>query len=219
MTDFIRTIMEEQKPVLIYITDPMCSWCWAFSPIYDQIQQTFLSMAEEGACQSVILAGGLAPDSDQPMPEEQQDYIQSIWHNIERKTGTAFNYDFWEKCQPRRSTYPACRALLAARKQGLAYEMLSAIQQAYYMNAENPSDLPVLEESAGKVPALNLERFKADMAEVKAQGELEDEVNFVRQLGVQGFPSLVLKKEGNWYAIPVDYNDPQASLAAIQNVF
>ena len=64
----------------------------------------------------VYLLGGLAPDSDLPMPEQMKLTIAGYWQTIQdRVLGTQFNYDFWTKCQPRRSTYPSCRAVLAAK--------------------------------------------------------------------------------------------------------
>ena len=34
-----------------------------------------------------------------------------------RIPGVRFNFDFWTHCTPKRSTYPACRAVIAARAQ------------------------------------------------------------------------------------------------------
>ena len=66
-----------------------------------------------------------------------------------------FNYDFWKKCRPRRSTYPACRAVIAARKQKNKFdmEMTLSIQKAYYLHARNPSDYETLIELAEEIGA------------------------------------------------------------------
>ena len=85
--------------------------------------------------------GGLAPDIDRPMHQDLQDTIRGIWRTIQRTVpGTEFNFGFWESGHPRRSTYPACRAVIAARHQG-NYEvaMIDGIQRAYYLHARNPS--------------------------------------------------------------------------------
>ena len=66
----------------------------------------------------IRLLGGLAPDNDNPMSDDIRDYVIKNWNSIEKRVPeTKFNYDFWKKCKPRRSTYPACRAIIAARKQ------------------------------------------------------------------------------------------------------
>ena len=88
------------------------------------------------------IIGGLAPDTTQPMPVELQQNIQQTWRRIEQTVpNMRFNYDFWVINIPVRSTYPACRAILAARQQGADFEdkMIGAIQTAYYQKAKNPS--------------------------------------------------------------------------------
>ncbi len=78
--------------------------------------------------------------SFQSAPTLQQK-IQQTWRRIEQTVpNMKFNYDFWMINTPVRSTYPACRAVLAARQQGADFEdkMIGAIQTAYYQKAKNP---------------------------------------------------------------------------------
>jgi len=98
MTDYLVQLTQDEKPALVYIMDPMCSWCWAFKPVLTEIRNTFPELGY------YTLAGGLAPDSDEPMPDAQQEQIAATWKKIEAMVGTKFNHDFWRVCQPRRST-------------------------------------------------------------------------------------------------------------------
>ncbi len=29
------------KPLMLYFADPMCSWCWGFSPVIDRVESEF----------------------------------------------------------------------------------------------------------------------------------------------------------------------------------
>ena len=105
--------MKNKTSTLIYVHDPMCSWCWSFSPVWRAVKKGL-----DDNIEIQYLLGGLAPDSHEPMPKDMQQSIRSTWQRIQQEVpGTEFNFDFWEKCQPRRSTYPACRAIIACRKQ------------------------------------------------------------------------------------------------------
>lgn len=212
MSSYFNQVLTSDKAALIYVLDPMCSWCWAFSPVYQAVKARFSELDHH------LLLGGLAPDSDEPMPESQQRYIRGIWRNIEQSTGTGFNHDFWNKCQPRRSTYPACRAVMVAREQSgeLAGQMLRAIQQAYYQQAKNPSDLETLQDCAQQV-GLAEPDFSDRMQQVWDDCVLEEEVDFVQRLGVQGFPTLILKQGQQWLALPVDYKDSDALISVIES--
>ena len=123
---------------LIYVGDPMCSWCWGFSRALDGVHDLV------GEVPIRYVMGGLARDSDKPMLDETRAYIQGQWRMVTAETGAEFNWSFWEVNVPRRSTYPSCRAVIAAGIQGAARLMFEAIQRAYYQQARNPSDLSTL---------------------------------------------------------------------------
>jgi len=196
---------------LYYFHDPMCSWCWGYRPVAGQL----FANLPAGVVRSNIL-GGLAPDNDAPMPMWQQAAISGHWKRIEEMLGTTFNYDFWIRCHPRRSTYPACRAVIAAGKQGFEDEMVLAIQKAYYLKARNPSDLDTLEQLAAGL-GLNSESFRADMASLETETELQRQIQFTRASISSGFPSLQLEIGGRVHNISVDYENAAASLGEIRN--
>jgi len=196
--------MKDKTQILYYIHDPMCSWCWGFRPVWQQVQQ-----AVAGKIDVHYVLGGLAADTDEPMPEEMRLNIRDNWRRIQREIpGTEFNYDFWTKCSPRRSTYPACRAIIACRMQQpeLESEMLLSIQQAYYLLAINPSDLDVLIGLAEQL-GLDVRQFVDDIQSEVCQNVLLKEIDFCRDVNIYSFPSLVLKQGKSYTSIDIDYSD------------
>lgn len=197
---------------LHYVHDPMCSWCWAFTPLYAGLMARL-----SGRIEVHRLLGGLAPDTDRPMPEEMRAYLQATWREIERRVpGTRFNFDFWNRCAPRRATYPACRAVIAARRQGEAFDtaMTRAIQHAYYLQARNPSDDETLLALAGEI-GLDVPAFGEALHAPETRERLRDEIALARALGVDSFPSLVLETPRGAQRITVDYLDVEPMLRAI----
>lgn len=200
------------SPILYYVHDPMCSWCWGFSRSLNQLLN---DLPKEVKVQRLL--GGLAPDSDSIMPESMQDYIKRSWSRIEDNIeGVKFNFDFWSKCTPRRSTYPACRAVIAARKQGIENDkkMTDAIQKAYYQQARNPSDNSTLIELADEI-GLSVSEFEKDLLSDETDKILTDEINFCRDIFAESYPSLVLKTKDNLTLISIDYNNSQKMLEII----
>ena len=156
------------------------------------------------------MLGGLAPDSDEDMPLQTRDYVQSNWRRIEDTIpGTKFNYDFWTKCKPRRSTYPACRAVISARIQNPDCEtsMISAIQKCYYLDAQNPSDEDVLVRLAREL-GLDAEKFRFDLRSEKVSETLLTEISLAKSLEIQRMPSLSLQTGSEFKAISIDFLDP-----------
>jgi len=196
--------MKQSLTTLYYIHDPMCSWCWGFRTVWDQVQN---ELQDKVRIQYVL--GGLAPDTDQPMPADMQVSIRSNWQRIQREIpGTELNYDFWTICQPRRSTYPSCRAVIACKMQQpqLEKELILAIQQAYYLDAKNPSDDDVLLKLADDI-GLNADTFVRDYKSSRCRNALEKELLLARKLHVSSFPALVLSQVTADTALHVDYNN------------
>ena len=190
----------------------MCSWCWAFRPAW----QEFLAQCPADITVQYVL-GGLAEDSMAAMPLSLQSSLQNTWRKIQQTVpGTVFNFDFWTRCQPRRSTWIACRAVIAATDQGEPYQaaMILATQNAYYLSAKNPSDEHVLIGLAEDL-GLNIPAFTLALNSEQTRQRLSDQMALARQLGAQGFPSLILSLNGRQQLLRLDYNHPGVMLESL----
>jgi len=193
----------------------MCSWCYAFKSVLKKLRQKLPTTIY---FQTVI--GGLAADSKEVMPEETQKMVQQAWHHIEKKCPEIkFNFDFWHKTIPIRSTYPACRALLAAKQQGVTFEamMLEAIQMAYYQQAQNPALDETLFVCAQQI-GLQLSQFKQDYTSVFIEQQLQAELQLTQKLNVSSFPSLRLELGTSVWPIAIDYHNEQIILEEINRL-
>lgn len=200
--------------ILYYVHDPMCSWCYAFMRSYNYLKH---NLPDDIVIKRLL--GGLARDTEKNMPEVTRQRIQSNWHRIQQTVADVnFNYDFWEQCRPRRSTYLSCRAVIAARTQGMDYDekMTHAIQEAYYHNARNPSDLDTLIEIADEI-GLDKDKFSESILSADTNEQLKQEIHLSRQLGIASFPSLLLETRDKGILIPHDYNHPEEMIVTIGN--
>lgn len=170
---------------LIYVMDPMCAWCYAFGPVLEEFleKHPFLEID--------YVMGGLASDNDNPMSEDMKKTISSYWVEIEKKTQVTFNHNYWKQNTPYRSTYPSCRAVIAAEtlKQKSSYQMVKAIQSAYYKEAKNPSLKETLLDCAISIGLDEVEFLKVFNSSVTEQN-LQEHLNITSQLQVRGFPAL-----------------------------
>jgi putative protein-disulfide isomerase len=198
---------------LYYIHDPLCSWCYAFKTSLSALKQ-----ALPPDIKFKRLLGGLAPDSTEPMPLALQQSIQQAWHRIEQTVpGVKFNFAFWSNNTPIRSTYPACRSLLAARKQGIEFEdrLLARLQEAYYQQAQNPALDSTLFECASQI-GLDREQFELDYRSHEIDRQLQQEIKTGRSFGVCSYPSLILEQNGKISPVAVDYLNYRTMLDDIE---
>ncbi len=204
--------MQIEHNSLYYIYDPMCSWCYAFEPCLAELQQRLPQQLN-----LKMLLGGLAPDTTEVMPAATQAMIQRAWQQIEKQVpNVRFNFDFWSKNTAYRSTYPACRAILAAQKQSPAFAeaLRKTIQHAYYQQAKNPSLNAVLIDCAQQI-ALDSAQFSADLISPEVHAELKAQIQFSRALDVSSYPSLRLVLNNEIYPIQINYNDLDPTLTQI----
>ena len=182
----------------------MCSWCWAFKPTWDRVKEALL-----GQIKVNYLLGGLAPESNQLMPIETRKYVKGNWQRIQEMIpDTRFNYDFWTSCEPRRSTYPACRAVICAKQQHPDFEnlMIYGIQKSYYLEAQNPSNDDVLINIAESL-GLDTDKFRIDLKSSQINEILLDEIKLTRSMDINSMPSLALKINSTLKGIDIDYLD------------
>ena len=180
----------------------MCSWCWAFKPIWQKI---LTSLPQNLTIE--YLLGGLAPDNDNPMPPKTRKLVINNWRRVQDKVpATEFNYEFWRLNIPKRSSYISCRAVISARLQNPKFEraMIDEIQYAYYLEAQNPSEEIVLFDLADNI-GLNVQAFKKDLNSPRVNNYLKKEIEFSMTMPINGFPSLVLSKNGTLTQIRINY--------------
>ena len=200
---------------LFYVHDPMCSWCYAFNQSWTALQQDLSRDIE-----IVYLVGGLAPDTTEPMPLATQKMVQQAWQRIEQTVpGVHFNWDFWSRNTPIRASYPACRAVLAAKKQraDAEVEMIRAIQIAYYQQAKNPS-LPKTLQACALEIGLDSETFIEDLRNPAIESELQHQIQLARSMDVYSYPSLRLVHNNTVFPIAIDYLDYRIMLGEIKTI-
>ena len=207
--------MAQSISTLYYVHDPMCSWCYAFSQSWAGLQRELPVDVRVS-----YLVGGLAPDATEPMPVSMQETIQQAWQRIEHTVpGVAFNWNFWTQNTPVRSTYPACRAVLAAKKQRTEaeQEMIEAIQNAYYQRAMNPSLAETLQACAREI-GLDVQAFKKDIVSLALEQALQRDIQQARSMDVYSYPSLRLVHKDGVFPIAVDYRDHRPMLTEIERI-
>lgn len=190
---------------LLYVMDPMCAWCYGFQPELEQF------LANHPGIEVEWIMGGLAPDSSEPMAQSLRDTISSYWYHIEQNTQVTFNHTYWKLNTPYRSTYQACRAVIAAKSLSAhaVMPMVKAIQSAYYQEAKNPSlddTLVDCADSLGIDKARFTDRLNAGVTEECLQRELM----LTQQLQIRGFPALIYVNEQN-QAFPLTLGFCQAN--------
>ncbi|MDX1300622.1 MAG: DsbA family protein [Pseudomonas sp.] len=177
---------------LLYVMDPMCSWCWGFAPVLQ-------SLAEQAAAAGVglqLVVGGLRRDSVAIDAAARVRYL-GYWQAVNASTGQLFNFDDGLPEGLVYDTEPACRALVTARHLApeLAWPLAQLIQRAFYTEGADVTRANVLVELAERAGIARSEFAEAfDSAEQRAATAAD--FSWAQGLGIAGFPTLLAERNG-----------------------
>ena len=131
---------------LLYVNDPMCSWCWGFSPVFGEIVRRYQNQVT-----IQILVGGLRPGNTERFDEQRRAYILSHWHAVHERTGQPFNFTFQMDPAFTYNTEPPSRAVVVVRQLApdKEYAFLQSVQEAFYVNNEDVTHEEILADLAG----------------------------------------------------------------------
>lgn len=189
------------EKILWYVADPMCSWCWGFSPVIEQIRH------EYGALLKVeLLLGGLRPGTIHPMPAAQREEILRHWRTVQRTTGQPFKF---EGALPEGFVYdtePASRGVVAVSiiKSRVLFPFFKAMQFAFYAGQQDVTSSSVLAELATGV-GLDAQRFLEVFESDTAKRRTLDHFDKARQWDVHGFPTLVMQSAAGYSPLATGY--------------
>lgn len=182
---------------LIYIGDPMCSWCYGFGKSLDAALAALPDLELE------IVVGGVRNRSTELLDEAGKQFRLAHWERVEALSGLPFNRQaFLAREGFIYDTEPVCRAVVAARRLAGAEPLLSvfrALQHAFYVDGRDTTDVRTLSEVAATAlqamhyPAAT-EAMLALMRDPAIVAETQAEIRRARALGARSFPTLLVDR-------------------------
>jgi len=203
-------IKPDTKATLVYVGDPMCSWCYGFSN-----ELTDVVKGLDDNIEFEIVMGGLRPYNTETMAE-MADFLKGHWEDVESMSGLKFSYDILEEKEFVYDTEPPSRAILAVRKMNPKVELafFKDVQKAFYLESKNTNDINTYLELAKKYD-LNTTRFKTLFESDDLKNEIKQDFLRAEQLGVSGFPTMVLVQNGEATVIANGYTSADNILAKV----
>ena len=180
--------MTISSPHLLYIADPMCSWCYGFSPVIRAIAAHF---GERLPLR--LMVGGLRAGNTVAMTQKDRDYIRGAWTRVNAASGQPFDFAFFDRKHFVYDTEPACRAVVAARSIApeKALPTMAAISAGFYGANRDTTNPHVLADVAAEC-GLDRDAFLAAFQSADIRNETFRDFLLAKDMGVEGFPCLVV---------------------------
>ncbi|RZU02567.1 DsbA family protein [Rivibacter subsaxonicus] len=206
---------------LLYVADPLCSWCYGFAPSLAAVHARWPQLPIE------LVLGGLRVEGE-PLDARLRGLLQHHWDEVARRSGQLFVPDALQREGFVYTTEPACRAVVTVRELALAEDpasapaqalaMFHAIQVAFYAEGRDATDAELLADVAQRI-GVDRARFASAFADAAMQLRTQEDFVTAQRLGIRGFPALAAVREGQGRLLAQGWLAPEELLARLETEF
>lgn len=208
---------------LVYVGDPMCSWCYGFGvPLHQLLEKL------PGVPLAIVL-GGLRAYNKEVMPDMLKSTLHHHWEEVTKRSGKPFGKGQFVREGYIYDTEPACRAVVTIRTFAAEHtlEMYHTIQHAFYAMGRDITQVLVLADvwqelvdskTIGDVD-FTREAFVAAFESDSIKTQTRNDFAMAQQWGIRGFPALIAVVNGEAQMVANGYMESDEMLQRVQQVF
>lgn len=210
---FSSLSMAQEKYKLIYVGDPMCSWCYGIATQWTEVYDTYIDNAE-----IEIVMGGLRPYYDETMLN-MKDFLSHHWQDVHKASGQEFNYDILDRADLAYDTEPPCRAVVLVKQlaPGKEAAFFKHIQRDFYYHNKD-MNLAESYHAALKAVEVSTQEFDKLFDTEKSKEAVKRDFQRARELGVNSFPTILMEIDGKVTAIGKGYTTSTQMIKNIKSV-
>lgn len=195
----------DPKPVLYYVYDPLCGWCYGFSPVITRIHENWKDKID-----IEVISGGMILEDRVGPVSEVAPYIKTAYKRVEEATGVTFGEaylaDLLGEGKTIMNSWYLCVAMTVFKsfdkKNQVAFA--SALQKAVYFDGMAPEDTEAIARLA-ETFGQDANAFKESMDTEEMKYATKQEFQFAQDLSATGFPTLVIKVGEEYFLMARGY--------------
>ncbi|ERH35137.1 dithiol-disulfide isomerase [Staphylococcus equorum UMC-CNS-924] len=188
---------------LYYVTDPMCSHCWAFEPTLNKLLVQYGHLFNF----QMVMGGLLEEWGDGPIDPANGIYkpadVTPHWQEVGNYSRMPIDGTIME-IDPVQSSFPASRLYKAIQhvdSPAAAIKFTRLVREAVFVFNKNISDKAVLKHIVKDLykgdNTIDVDSILNIADSDIGQNLLAEDFNLVSQLGVRGFPTIVIVNKDN----------------------
>lgn len=189
-----------QAARLLYVADPMCSWCYGFGPELSRLLERHPGLALD------LVMGGLRADHREPMSEPFREMLRGHWRHVAEVSRLPFSEAIFGEEGFVYDTEPACRAVVTARTLDAshAFAFMKDVQSSFYRDGIDVTRAEALGEAAARC-GYDRASFLAAFESRPMREATRADFSRAQSLGVSGFPTLAAAFGESLYLIASGY--------------
>lgn len=179
-----------QQPEIWYIYDPLCGWCYGFSPVIRQLHKHYGNRV-----QFSVMSGGLSLGTRAVAIAKAHGYIARALGIVEQTTGVLFGDGFKQLLQEGTYIYnsePPCIAMTVFRElyPNHVLDFAHALQHALFYEGKSLNDENTYRELLTPYHT-DTASFMSKLASEHYRTATYEEFAAVQRMGAGGFPTVL----------------------------
>ena len=206
------------KTVLYYIYDPLCGWCYGFSPVIKKVGNQY-----KDQFQIEVISGGMVLNDRVGPLRDIAPYIRDAYKRVEEMTGVQFGPKYLEDLlgpgDAILNSWPASLAMTVFKsyEPHRAAEYASDLQKAIYydgISSENLNHFSLLAATYG----INSEEFMTKTKDESFHYATKQDFQMASDMKVTGFPAVILFHNEQYFLLAKGYTDYPTLAGRIEKV-
>ena len=191
-----HTMSAQERPEIIYVFDPLCGWCYGFSPVIKQAYDTYKDKADF----KVITGGMIIGDQIGPIGKIAE-FLKGATARVTERTGAEFSTLFLdtiltEGTQILSSMEPSIAVQICkAEKPERIFDFMTELHKDIYISGLKtaiPADYARLAKKMG----FDEKKFMNELNEYKFKQLAMQDFQEAGALGVESYPAVLIRSDG-----------------------
>ena len=173
------------NPKIIFVTDPMCSWCWGMA---DSIKETHEKYKDK--IELDLMLGGTNAASTDFVGEYGKKFLFRLWQEIHETTGKEFGFKL-PQSYVHNSLLP-CLAIELLKVEDLdkAFDLLYELQSLFFVKGLNINDMSLLLEALSNY-GVTKEKGALELRQSKLEERVRFQFENSRSFGTTVLPNIL----------------------------
>jgi putative protein-disulfide isomerase len=186
----------QEKPQIIYVFDPLCGWCYGFSPVINKAYETYKDKADF----KVITGGMIIGDQIGPIGKISQ-FLKGATARVTQRTGAVFSSLFLDTIltegkQILTSMEPSIAIQICkAEKPDKILEFMSELQKDIYISGLKTA-IPADYHRLAKKMGFDQNTFIHHLGEETFNQMALSDFQEASSLGIDSYPALLISDKG-----------------------
>jgi len=199
-----RANQTTEKMKLLYVYDALCGWCYGFGPVVEKIEKDF-----NGSVEVEIISGGMVMGDRVAPVGNMAGYILNAIPRVEKTTGIQFGQPYIDLLKEgsyvtssEKPSVALCVYKSFTNEKSVEYG--HAIQTSFYKYAKDLNNDSLYADLAAGFN-INRAEFLKRMQDSTYLKQAQEEFKRAANLGVTGYPTLLVKQEKGYAKITEGY--------------